>query len=307
MRVLFVSSGNNKEGISPIVKRQGESLIKEGIELQYFTIKGKGIRGYLSNFSGLKRLITQFQPNIIHSHYSSSAILATITKAKPMVVSLMGSDVKEKKWYKIVLWFFYKFFWSAIIVKSQDLKSTLGFKHLQVIPNGVNTKFFYSISKLEAQNKLNWDKSKTHILFAANPKRPEKNYLLASAAFKILNDTNIIIQTLTDVPSDEIQYLMNASDIILLTSLYEGSPNVIKEAMACNIPIVSTDVGDIKEVIEKTEGCYITSFNPEDVANKIKLALSFGKRTTGREDIQHLEASVIAKKIINVYNKVLDK
>ena len=99
----------------------------------------------------------------------------------------------------------------------------------------------------------------------------------------------------------------NASDLVLLTSFWEGSPNVIKEAMACNVPIVSTDVGDVKEVIGKTEGCYITSFDPEDVAEKIKLALKFGKRTTGIEDIKHLESSLIAKKIIKIYKSVLEK
>ncbi len=91
----------------------------------------------------------------------------------------------------------------------------------------------------------------------------------------------------------------------MLTSYNEGSPNVIKEAMACNMPIVSTNVGDVKEVVGKTKGCYITSFEPEDVAEKIKLALEFGKRTIGRDDIKHLESSVIAKKIINVYKSVL--
>ena len=76
--------------------------------------------------------------------------------------------------------------------------------------------------------------------------------------------------------------------------------------MACNCPIVSTDVGDVKEVIGKTEGCYITSFDPKDVAEKIKMALDFGKRTNGRNHIKHLEINNIAKKIINVYEHVLN-
>ncbi len=77
--------------------------------------------------------------------------------------------------------------------------------------------------------------------------------------------------------------------------------------MACNIPIVSTDVGDVKEVMGQTDGCYITTFEPKDVANKIQKALEFGKRTTGREDIKHLESSVIAKRIINIYKNVLER
>ena len=76
--------------------------------------------------------------------------------------------------------------------------------------------------------------------------------------------------------------------------------------MACNCPIVSTDVGDVKEVIGNTDGCYICSYDPGDVADKIKKALDFGQRTDGREKIKHLDKKIIAQEIIGVYNKVLD-
>ncbi len=56
--------------------------------------------------------------------------------------------------------------------------------------------------------------------------------------------------------------------------------------MACNIPIVSTDVGDVKEIISKTAGCYISSFNPKDFAQKTEKALNYGKRTSGRQEEQ---------------------
>ena len=94
---------------------------------------------------------------------------------------------------------------------------------------------------------------------------------------------------------------------MLLTSLWEGSPNVIKEAMACNCPIVSTDVGDVKKIIKNTQGCFITSFDPRDVSIGITKALRFGKKTNGREHIKHLDDKIIAKKIINLYQTVLKK
>ena len=76
--------------------------------------------------------------------------------------------------------------------------------------------------------------------------------------------------------------------------------------MACNCPIVSTDVGDVREVIGKTEGCYICSYAPEDVAEKINMSLYFGKRTNGRDNIRHLEINVIPKRIIDVYKEVIN-
>lgn len=99
----------------------------------------------------------------------------------------------------------------------------------------------------------------------------------------------------------------NAADVVLLTSLWEGSPNAIKEAMACNCPVVSTDVGDVREVIGNTEGCYISSFEPRDVAKKIQMALDFSKRTNGKQSIIELglDSKTVANKIINIYTKVI--
>ena len=105
---------------------------------------------------------------------------------------------------------------------------------------------------------------------------------------------------------EKVNLIMNAVDLLLVTSHSETGPLVVKEAMACNCPIVSTDVGDVKSIIGGTEGCYITTYDPEDVAYKIKRALDFGKRTNGREKIKHFDLNIIARKIIRVYEKVLN-
>ena len=97
---------------------------------------------------------------------------------------------------------------------------------------------------------------------------------------------------------------MNASDLILLTSAFEGSPNVIKEAMACNRPIVSVDVGDVAEITDKTRGVFVTSFDSEEIAQCIIKALKF-KNTDGRSNIQNLDLKTVAKKINLIYEKVL--
>ena len=98
---------------------------------------------------------------------------------------------------------------------------------------------------------------------------------------------------------------MNACDTLLLTSLYEGSPCIIKEAMACNCPIVATDVGDVREIIGRTVGCYVTFFDSEDITAKLRMALSFGKRTLGREAVRHFDVRRIAQKIAQIYEECL--
>lgn len=306
MRVLFVSSGNSKYGISPIIKNQGESLKKKGIEIDFFTIKGKGIFGYLKNVPKIRNLGKE-KYDIVHAHYSLSAFATSLAGISPIVVSLMGSDINSSNSFLKIIKFFYKISWKKVIVKSQDMKGKLGMKGIEIIPNGVDFRKFMFLDKQESIQYLGWEPNKKHILFAANPKRLEKNYQLAKESFKNIISKNVELHFLENTPNEEMVYFFNASDVILLTSLWEGSPNVIKEAMACNIPIVSTDVGDVKEVIGNTEGCYITTFEAADVAKKIQLALDFGKRTTGRKDIQHLESGIVAKKIIEIYKSVLAK
>lgn len=307
MKVLFISSGNSKYGISPIIRNQGDSLSNQGIAIDFFTIKGKGLNGYFKNISRLKKYMKKNNFDIVHAHYSLSAFVASLALAKPLVVSLMGSDVKSSGIYRYIIKFFQYFFWDKTIVKSIDMKESLNFGDVKVIPNGVDFKRFKPIAKIDTFKEINWESTKKHILFTSNPNRVEKNFHLSKDAFDILKLNGVELHLLDNISNDIVPNYINSSDVILLTSLWEGSPNVIKEAMACNIPIVSTDVGDVREIIGKTEGCYITTFEPEDVAKKIKIALEFGKRTTGREDIKHLESSIIAKKIIRIYKSVMTK
>ena len=99
---------------------------------------------------------------------------------------------------------------------------------------------------------------------------------------------------------------LNAADVLLLTSFSEGSPNIIKEALACNCPIVSTDVGDVKENFKETSGNLICSYEAESIAKKIEFLLKSDRRTNSRGKIEHLDRKKIAKKIIGLYNEIKD-
>lgn len=307
MKVLFVSSGNLLSGISPIVKNQGESLKKNNIEIDYFTINGKGIWGYLKNVFFLKKYLKQKKFNLVHAHYSYSGIVAALSKSYPLVVSLMGSDVHNGFWGRCLIKIFNKFYWQELIVKTDEMKNKLKIKNAKVIPNGVNLKRFVKIENIDAKKQIGFNVKKKHIIFVANPRRREKNYKLAVKAYELLGHSNVELNVVDKIKFEDILYYYYASDVLLLTSLWEGSPNVVKEAMACNLPIVSTDVGDVKEIIGETEGCYVTTYDPEDVTAKLKSALEFGKRTNGKENINHLDSKIIAKKLIGLYEKILDK
>ncbi len=305
MNILFISSGTSKFGISPIVKNQGMSLQKIGLDVEFFTIQGGGIIGYINSIRRLKAFLRGRKFDIFHAHYSLSSFVATVAGCNPLVVSLMGSDVNENKILLPILHLFHKIFWKACIVKSADMAKKISPLPVHVIPNGVNLNRFNVIDKRVALDAIGFPSNKKNILFLANPARYEKNFALAQKAVDQLEDDSIALHAVHNIPNESVVNYMNASDCLILTSLWEGSPNVIKEAMACNCPIVSTNVGDVSDVIGATDGCYITSFEPRDVAAAITKALEFGKRTNGREQIKHLDEKIVAKKLLNLYQMVL--
>lgn len=315
MKVLFVCSGNSKYGISSIIQNQALSLEKyiEDLKIEYYPIQGKGIIGYLRNIKPLKNLLKNNTYDIVHSYYSFSAFCASLAGARPLVVTLMGSDVMGEKIYKYIIRFFrFIFKWENIIVQSNEMKEILNIKKVHVIPNGVDLNMFLALDKVLSQQQLKWDNKKKHILFSAIPQRYEKNFTLAQKAVHMLNNKDIELHYFNNISHTQTPIWFNAADVVLLTSFWEGSPNVIKEAMACNRPCVSTNVGDLAWLFGEETGCYLTDFTPEVCAKQIAKALTFSKekgRTNGRQRILDLglASSEVAKKIIILYQEIIDK
>ncbi len=301
MKVLFIASGNHG-AVSPVVGNQAEALMSEDIEIEWYLLKGKGINGYIRNVKPLRQYLKEHQYDAIHAHYSLSAFVSSLAGAKRLVVSLMGSDVKAAGWYKFFIRLFARLFcWKAIIVKSNDMYRELGIKRAIIIPNGVNMERFKPLDKAMCQKRLGWDASKKHILFPANAARPEKDYALAEAAVALI--PNVELHAFENTPNDETPYWYNAADVVLMTSKWEGSPNAIKEAMACSRPIVATNVGDITERMHRLEGTFVAfSRVPQELANLLSQAMTF-TMTNGRERIiaDGLDAHEINKKLIALY------
>lgn len=311
MKVLFISSGN--KGISPIIKAQGESLRKAGLQIEYAPIVGKGFLGYLKNIPKMRRMIKEVKPDIIHAHYSLCGFVAALANIslskknrKPLVTSLMGGIAKGGIWLTSIK-LFNRCFWDVTITKSEEMKRCLSIESALVIPNGVDTDVFIELAQDRCRAKLGWALNNKYILFGANPAREDKQFPLAKVAFSFLTTCNLHLKTLGEVPHLDIPIYLNASDTLLLTSRSEGSPNIIKEAMACNIPIVCPDVGDVKWLLDGIDGAYICSHQPEDIAQNLELSLEFVERTKARQRLVDLglDAAKVAERIIQIYEKLL--
>jgi len=307
VKILFVYRGYSPDLSNSVIDFQRNALQKAGLEIDAFLIKIGGIKGYLYSLKSLHSLIKNKHYSIIHAHYSFSGYLSAFATNKPVVCSLMGSDVLQQKgMLKLPMKFFSRFLWYVVIVKSFEMQKRI--PGSLCIPNGVDMDNFRPLAKTMAIQMTGFNPREKNIIFVAQqPDSDVKNLNLAQRALSMVKNETVTLHTVSKISFEKLPYYYNAADALLLTSLSEGSPNVIKEAMACNCPIVATDVGDIREVLSDTQGCYITSFSPEDVARGIEKVLAYGKRTTGRENIKHLDNKIIAGKIIQVYRDVLKK
>lgn len=309
MKILIVCSGNvnnfNFEIHHAFIHEQIES-VKSIYEIEYdvFLVKGKGIKGYLKNIPYLRKKINNYSPDIVHAHFGLSGLVACLQRKRP-VITFHGSEAYIPYVGRISN-IAGRLSAYNIYVGEKIRKRIKGHKNGSIVPCGINLDTFYPIEMKIAREKLNFDFNKKYILFSSSFSNTVKNSPLAFSAVNMLNINCEFIE-LKNKSREEVNLMVNACNLLLLTSTSEGSPQVIKEAMACNCPIVATDVGDIKEVIGKTKGCYITSFDPVDVADKIQQALNFGKRTDGREKILRFDNKIIAKQIFDIYQIVLGK
>lgn len=306
MKVLFVASGNKAVGrVSAFVQSQYDSLREAGLEMVMFPVVGHGWRGYLNNLRSLRELIKKEKPDVVHAHYSSCGYLASLASwgmDTKTVVSILGSFPRKNFKLRLVR-FCIGHVWDATIVKSERTRSQLE-RDLPVIPNGVNLDRFSVIDQEKARELVGFGKDKKYVIFVSNPDRPEKRYELAQAAVGRLDDGMVQLVPVYDKPHEEVVTYMCAADVLVLTSVSEGSPNVIKEAMACNCPIVMTDVGDGKWVTEGVEGTYVsTSSDPAEIAGLLEKALAFHARTRGREKVSELGlgSDQVAERIIRIY------
>lgn len=318
MKILFVCSGNNRLfTIAPFVKSQAESLVELGHSVDFYLIKGKGLKGYLKNIKPLQREIKREKYDIVHAHYSFCGWISRFaTLTTPLVVSYMGSDTygavnfKGKRKFKSIFFAvqgaLLNLFADAIIVKSENLyEKMLLKKKTTIIPNGVNFDMFKPIPLTEARKKSDLDQEKNYALFAGDPKDARKNYQLAVQTVDMINnDVSLELLTPYPVPHDKMPLLMNAVNLLISTSFLEGSPNVIKEAMACNCPVVSTPAGDAEKTVNNSENCFIVDYDPKDIAKKVLSVLKSGKRSNGRDMIPHLNNKLIAEKVLDVYKSI---
>lgn len=299
MRVLIVA--RCKQGrYAPFITEQVEAIEKQGVECRYFGVDGKGILGYLRQIPKLRRAIKEFRPNIIHAHYGLCGLLANYQRRIPVVATYHGSDINDPK----VFWLSKRSIHRSrfnIFVSQKNIDIARPRKDFALIPCGINLEDYPIIDKADARREMGLEMSKKYVLFAGAFDNPVKNAPLAKSALEQIPGVELL--ELKGYTRSQVSMLMQAVDAFLMTSFSEGSPQVIKEALACGCPIVSVDVGDVKRRVSGIEGCFISGRSLDNLVTSLRFALAHLGRTTGREAIirDELTNSQIAKKIVHCY------
>jgi len=299
------------------VKEQIESLREEGIdcEVLYINIKENGVLQYFKEVPRIRAIENNF--DIVHCHQAYTAFVSLYLSRlkKPSLISFLSVPQGESRVgfagylaTKAVLVLNPYF----IIKYNALLNEKTASRKRFYLPNGVNMSFFREINRLEAQKRIGLD-NKKYILFVSGGgiERKCKRYDIFQKTISILNEKykeNVVELILTNKERDLVPFYFNSARLLILTSDFEGSPNVVKEMLACNLPVVSRDVGNAREILEGIEGCFITeSDDPEQIALLARDALKY-ERVEGRAAILNkgLDSRSIAKKLITIYKTILN-
>lgn len=311
MKILILAS-YNKNRYAPFIVEQVAELENVGCQIEWFGVQGKGLVGYLREIPRLRKQIKFFCPDVIHAHYGLSCLLANIaTRSVPVVSTYHGSDInlpKVRKFSKIAMRLSA---WNIFVSKrNMALANAEEGKKCSLIPCGVALSDDQLQSQEEARKTLGWGASEKKVLFAGAFDNTVKDPELAKQAIEELKSkvADVELLELKGYTREQVNTLMCAANCLLMTSKTEGSPQVVKEAMACGCPIVSVDVGDVAERIDGVEGGHVVpSREPNEIALALQRALSFEGRTNGRQRILDLELSneQVARRIMEIYEDVM--
>jgi glycosyltransferase involved in cell wall biosynthesis len=303
------------------IKRQVDSLLAGGLRCDVLFVRG--YRSPLAYALAAGRLLAANwrRPRyaLVHGHSGETALAVRFYLRAPVLVSYCGSDLLGDPRadgtvplrHRLRRWLLRQHarLLTATLTKSRQMEEALPARlrgQNVVVPNGVDTEAFAPIARDEARSRLGWDPRQPVALFAGDPRVERKRHSLAEAACERaageLGDLRLHVAT--GVPPPEMPLLMSAADCLLLTSSIEGSPNVVKEALMCDLPVIATDVGDVRELLAGVEPSWVCEGTPEALAGALVECLPERRRSNGRGAATRLGLGPIAGRILAWYESV---
>ncbi|NBC95595.1 MAG: glycosyltransferase [Deinococcus-Thermus bacterium] len=303
------------------VGSQVVSLRRLGLTTDVLVVDGyKSRLNYLRMLRRYRAAAASGRYRLAHVHYGTTALVAVAAPGLPFVLSFCGDDLYGHSDNSGRAGAFSRRLVSlhklaarraaGIIVKSERMKALLPVAlqpRTTVVPNGVDFERFRPVDRAEARRRLGLGRDRRYVLFPYAVDRPRKNFALLADAVATLRRRGHDVEPLvvSERPPEDVVLALNAADALALTSFWEGSPNAVKEAMACNLPVVSVDVGDVREVIGRTDGCAVVDAEADAFATALEAVFSTNRRTRGRDAVAHLDIDAVAARVRDVYAAAL--
>jgi len=328
-KVFSISAGEFIHGVPhtwTFVETQTRSLADLGWAVTLSVVDDRtSIRGIARNVRRLRAEVARSGAEVVHAQYGSvtAAVADAARGALPLVISFCGEDLlgtpepgllwrmRTRASRSIGLMAAWRA--QSLVVKSRNLLSALPAplrSRAEIIPNGVDDKVFVPLGRADARSKLGWSESQPVVLFNAGSSvhKRRKNLPLAQAMMTELRQSHPLakLETLSSTPQADVALKMSAADCLLVTSLHEGSPNIVKEAMACNLPVVTVPCGDVEERLAGVQPGCVAPYDAAQLASSIRRVLERGGRSNGRDELarQGLTAPAVAAQLGRLYDRL---
>lgn len=321
IRVLMVTSDwlwNSWGGPAVFIARQAEFLKREGVDVDILPFRGaRNPRNYLAAREEVRRRLAGGGYDLIHAQFGQSGITA-LPKSVPLVVTFRGDDLEgiignsgryvPSGWLLRLISREVARRADAAIVVSEHMKRYLPKSvAAHVMPSGIDLELFRPEPRDAVRQRLGLPLDLRLVLFVGNPAVARKRYALAHSAVEQVNlhlPTRLLVGW--EMHHHQIAELMNACDALVLTSMQEGSPNSVKEALACNLPVVAVPVGDVASRLRGIRGCELCSDDRvETIAAGLTRVLLRGDRIDGRTAVESLDERLLTQRLIDIYRSIL--
>jgi len=321
-RVLFVIPGLAAGHSMVFARRQAAALAEQGFRVEMFDLRSRTAPGVLwGEFFRFRRMIRTFRPQVIHAHYGTvTAMFAALGAGRiPLVITYRGSDLNRVPSARglrpaagRLISQIAALSASRIVCVSRQLKDLLWWRHARVtvLPSGVDPEIFRPAPWKTLREELGWREEERVVLFNAGQDAGNKRLDLAESAVKEAGRwaSPVRLEVLDgNVEPARVPAMMNAANCLLVTSDAEGSPTIVQEALATNLPVVSVDVGDIAERLEGVACSRLAPREPRALGQALADILSPPRRSDGRRKAEEFSSARIARELGRLYRELLEE
>lgn len=319
MRVLHVIPGEPQTSEMIFARREARELRRIGIELDIFYLRSRlSPLLLLQDLRAFRKKIKEVQPDVVHAQFGTmTAFFCACASSVPVVVTYRGTDLNRDPSQTPIRSFVGRMLSRLAAVKAarivcvtEGLRGRLwwGKEKAVVLPGSVDLDQFRPMSRHEARAALGWKVEEQIVLFNVGRfpkvKRPELAREAVRIASEIVGPVRLHVVDGSTEP-DRMPSLYNAADCLLITSVCEGSPTVLREAMACNLPVVSVDVGDVRVRLKGDLDSRVVSDDAQEIGRAVAGVLNPPRRSRGRELVQDLSVEQFNRELFAQYQCAL--